>query len=347
MGSIVQKRTSKGDIRYVAYVRRKGHPSRTKTFSSRTKARSWIRRVEAAIEERRDLPMREAMRRSIADEVKLYLEGEGFARLSPAEQVKRAKQLERWVELLGDIKVAELSPLVIRDASTRLRKRGSRERAISSATANRYLAALSKFCSYLVSVGLLAENPARAVTVERGPERRRDRVLALDERRRLLEAARREDHVLYALIILGLTTGGRQGEILRLKWSDVGLAQKRVRFLRTKNSEPRSVPLPDAAVEVLEDLRKVRQLDGSVFGGVSFPRQAWRRALRLAEIDDLRYHDLRHCYATALAEAGASLSELKAALGHKTLSQVVRYQHIAERHLEDSIRERLASVDLV
>lgn len=348
MGSIVRRKTASGHVRYQGHVRRKGQPARTKTFTSKTRARSWIGRVEAAIEERRDLPQREAMRRSLADEIKAYLQDEGFAKLSGREQRKRAMHLRRWSELLGPVTVADLTPLSIRDAKAKLKKSGGRGRAISSATVNRYLATLSCFCSYLVATELLPENPATSKKVQRGPENKdKGRVLDPDERRNLLAACRDESARLHALAVLALSTGGRRDtEILSLCWSEVDLTERRVTFLRTKNGEARSLPLLDAAVAVLKGMRNVRHLDGSVFGPDRFPDHAWRRARKEAGLDGLRFHDLRHSYATTLAEVGCTLSELKHALGHKTLAMVLKYQHLTERAVEDTIRERLAGVDL-
>ena len=348
MGSIVVRKTASGHVKYQAYVRKKGVPSRTKTSTSKTRARSWIGRVEAAIEEHRDLPEREAMRRTVANEVEAYLQDEGFAKLSGGEQRKRAMHLRRWSELLGAISVADLTALVIRDARTKLKKTGGRDRPITSATVNRYLASLARFCSYLVGHGLMAENPASSAKVGRGPENKdKGRVLEADERGKLLAACRNESDRLHALAVLALTTGGRRDtELLSLKWSEVDLAERRVSFVKTKTGEPRSLPLPDAAVEVLKGMRDVRHLDGSVFGPDPFPDHAWRRARKAAGLDGLRFHDLRHSYATRLAEAGATLSELKHALGHKTLSMLIKYQHLTERAVEDTIRERLKGVEL-
>lgn len=348
MGSIVRRKTASGHVRYQAHVRRKGQPARSKTFTSKTRARSWIGRIEAAIEERRDLPQREAMRRTVADEIEAYLKDEGFAKLSGREQRKRAMHLRRWSELLGPITVADLTPLAIRDARTKLKKSGGRDREITSATVNRYLASLSRFCSYLVGHELMAENPASSAKVERGPENKnKGRVMEPDERGKLLRACREESDRLHALVVLALTTGGRRDtELLSLKWSEVDLAERRVRFVQTKNGQARSLPLPDAAVEMLKEMRGVRHLDGSVFGPDPFPDHAWRRARKAAGLDGLRFHDLRHAYATKLAEAEATLSELKHALGHKTLAMVLKYQHLTERAVEDAIRERLEGVEL-
>ena len=54
--------------------------------------------------------------------------------------------------------------------------------------------------------------------------------------------------------------------------------------------------------------------------------------MQKAEIEDFRFHDLRHCAASYLAMNGATLAEIAAVLGHKTLAMVKRYSHISEQH---------------
>jgi integrase len=61
-------------------------------------------------------------------------------------------------------------------------------------------------------------------------------------------------------------------------------------------------------------------------------RAAWARALQAAAITDFRFHDLRHSAASYLAMSGASLVEIAAILGHRTLQMVQRYAHLAEGH---------------
>ena len=84
---------------------------------------------------------------------------------------------------------------------------------------------------------------------------------------------------------------------------------------------------------------KVRRLDTDLV----FPRPdgqkpayietAWREALRAAEIDDFRFHDLRHSAASYLAMNGATLAEIASVLGHKTLQMVKRYSHLSDAHV--------------
>ena len=340
MGSIVQRQTAKG-IAFQAHVARRGHARRVATFTSRTEAKKWIQRVEAAIQEHRDLPQREALRQTFAELVESFIKSEGYSTLSSGEQSKVAYQLGKWVEVLGERKVAELKSSVIDDARSKLKATGGRGRAVSSATLNRYMASISRCMAFAVERDLLSENPARSKKIKRGREKKRDRILTTDERDRLLEVCRADDPILYLLVVLALTTGGRQAELLRLRWKQVDLAPggERITFVRTKNGEPRAVPLPPAAIEALRDLP--RRIDGALFASETFPLQSWRRVLRLAKIDDFRFHDLRHCFSTILAENGASLTELKSALGHRTLQMVLRYANVAERAVEDSLRRRM------
>ncbi len=61
-------------------------------------------------------------------------------------------------------------------------------------------------------------------------------------------------------------------------------------------------------------------------------RFPWERALKQAEIENFRFHDLRHSTASYLAMNGASLAEIADVLGHKTLQMVKRYAHLSEAH---------------
>lgn len=91
------------------------------------------------------------------------------------------------------------------------------------------------------------------------------------------------------------------------------------------------------ATELLQGMRKVRRLDTNLVfsngvGRATFPRKAWGRAPRQAQIEDFRFHDLRHTAASYLAMSGATLAEIAEVLGHKTLAMVKRYSHLSEQH---------------
>jgi integrase len=122
----------------------------------------------------------------------------------------------------------------------------------------------------------------------------------------------------------------------------VDLDRRTVRFIDTKNGESRTVPLATVAVDVLRQWRKGRVPAGKVF---PYPTTeidvAWRAARGKAKLDDVRFHDLRHSAASYLAMSGASLMDIAAILGHKTLAMVKRYSHLSEQHTTAAI-DRMA-----
>ncbi|NOZ71257.1 MAG: site-specific integrase, partial [Chloroflexi bacterium] len=221
-----------------------------------------------------------------------------------------------------------------------------------------YMAALSHAFTIAVNEwGWLDDTPMRKVKKPALP-RGRVRFLSDDttdkhgntidgERTRLLKAcAESKNPYLYTVVVLALSTGMRQGEIMGLTWDDVDLHQGRATLHKTKNGERRVVPLAGKALELLKDHNKVRSLQTNLlFPGKPIPtddgkvtykpmdlRAPWLAALKKAEIDDFRFHDLRHSAASYLAMNGASIAEIAEVLGHKTLQMVKRYSHLSEAH---------------
>ena len=105
----------------------------------------------------------------------------------------------------------------------------------------------------------------------------------------------------------------------------------------TKNGERRTLVLAGQVLAALRDFSALRRFDtDEVFvgaqGPAAFPQHAWREALEAAVVPDFHFHDLRHTFASYLAMNGATLPELAAALGHKTLAMVQRYAHLSPQH---------------
>ena len=133
------------------------------------------------------------------------------------------------------------------------------------------------------------------------------------------------------VVVIALETGMRLGEIVSLKWSEVDLVTQVARLTDTKIGTGRDVPLSSRAARTLEALP--RSLDGRVFPiGVAAVKSSFHAAAKRAELDDFRFHDLRHSAASYLAMNGASLAEIADVLGHKTLQMVKRYAHLSEQH---------------
>lgn len=121
-----------------------------------------------------------------------------------------------------------------------------------------HLSSLSALLSHAVSLRWIEENPCfRLTKLKENPGR--DRVLTDDEIARLLAACRRsKSSYLYCFVLISLTTGARQGEVLDLEWRHVDLENKVAHLKETKNGHPRSICLSDAVVAELTRLHQKR-----------------------------------------------------------------------------------------
>jgi len=365
----IRKRTHKdGTTTYRVDVRLKGFPPQRATFKRLTDARKWGESTEAAIRENRYFKTAEARKHSFGDLVDRYLRD--VLPRKPRMEKDQTRQLNWWRGELGHFTLADLTPARITEArdklarepipsNTKQPKSDSPTRYRSPATINRYLAALSHMLNVAVEEwGWLEDSPMRKVSSLTEP-RGRVRFLGEDttgpdgetvagERTRLLRACQASSNpYLYPVVILALSTGMRQGEIMGLKWEDVDLHQGRITLHETKNGERRVVPLVGKALNLLKEHAKVRRIATPLlFPGkvkTHHPGEAatykpmdlrtpWESALKKAGINDFRFHDLRHSTASYLAMNGASLAEIAEVLGHKTLQMVKRYAHLSEAH---------------
>jgi integrase len=215
------------------------------------------------------------------------------------------------------------------------RKVGDAERPLAPATLNRPLAFLRHILRLAQEWGVLASAPKIRLAREKG----RLRWLKPEEAVRLLDACRRSPNkALLDLVEFALFTGVRQGEALNLTWERVDRASGTVTLTETKNGEDRTINLNQNADAVLE--RRWRsEASGYVFGSRNWNtyRTAWETALRTARIENFRFHDLRHTFASWLVQKGRSLQEVKDLLGHKSLAMTLRYAHLAPERLRAAV----------
>jgi integrase len=118
-----------------------------------------------------------------------------------------------------------------------------------------------------------------------------------------------------------------------LRWRDVDLEAATALVGRSKNGEPRVLPLTELVVAELRRHAGKHHPDALIFARYdpAKPAQfstAWRRAVEAANIENFRFHDLRHSCASYLAQSGASLLEIADVLGHKQLDVTRRYAHL-------------------
>jgi integrase len=159
-----------------------------------------------------------------------------------------------------------------------------------------------------------------------------------------------------AALALLAATGARKQEVLRAEWKLVDLERGTLTVPRSKNGRPRQVPLSAFAVAVLRRQLARREEDcphvfpsglaeGKPLANV---RRTWARAKREAGLpEDLRVHDLRHSFASTLANAGIELFEIGRVLGHSQLSTTTRYAHHAPERLVATAGAAARAWDLI
>lgn len=258
----------------------------------------------------------------------------------PHTQRQQDQQLGWWLAFFGtEAPLVNITPPVISLAKDELEPR-------SPKTINRYLAVLSHLFTVALKEWRLVEiNPVTAVT--RLPEGKgRTRRLLADERKRLsLACMTSGNRMLYTIMAVALSTGGRKDEIRTARWSQVDLFRTmaidgrqvevgRIYLEETKTDESRTLVLYGEALRLMRKLHRERNpavpwcfpSPREEYRPINF-RTAWENALDKADIENFCFHDLRHSAASCLGEQGASLAQIGAILGHKNPATTKRYTH--------------------
>ncbi len=266
----VEKRTSSaGAVSYRVLIRLKGYPAESATFARLTDARDWAKKTEADMKAGRHFG--EGKRHTLDALIKDYSEWKS-SRIRHFEE--RRSILARWLELLGDCQLDAITPPRIASARDTLAKepvkRGAPTGKVKSGgTVNRAMAYLSDALSYAVKEKQWIErNPCERVSKFK-ESAGRIRYLSDTERDELLKACQASSNAdLYPAVVLSLTTGGRQAEIMGLTWDQIDFKRRMItlRDGETKNGEGRVLPLVGKALELLEARHQARQAKAEADG---------------------------------------------------------------------------------
>ena len=333
----IQKVERKKGTTYRVYIKKAGLKRISKTFSNRKLALQFISSLEGD---------RNKLISHSSDKTQTQLSVVIDEYLSNHYKGSRPKdergKLNFWDRQLGK---KQLRDILKSDISTTLSHLSVR---LNNATVNRYKAAISVVFNFACREYDLSDNPVTHIPSLPEP-RGRIRFLSIDEKTRLFEAAKESSwDKLYLIVLLAITTGARKGELTSLRWSDIDFNRQLAYVSTTKNGEPKVLPLTDSAIIELQRFNK--QDNSLVFDSVVKPgrpycfTKPWKKALREADIEDFRFHDLRHTCASYLAQNGASLLEIADVLGHKQIQMTKRYAHLCVDHKQKLIDKVLGDI---
>jgi len=236
---------------------------------------------------------------------------------------RRTSRLDILKREFGDKIIQEITAFQIE------RYKMNRKESLKPASVNRELALIKHVFSKAIEYGMLKENPAKKVKLLKG-EVARVRFLSPDEMSSLIENC---EERIRPLVVVSLNTGFRKSELLGLAWDRVDMDRGILTLLKTKGGKRRDVPMNETVRAVLE---KIEGREGLVFlrkNGKPFKdstlRKPFANALKKSGIQDFRWHDMRHCFASSLVMAGVDLNVVRELLGQADLKMTLRYSHLS------------------
>ena len=172
----------------------------------------------------------------------------------------------------------------------------------------------------------------------------------------------------YLILLLAITTGARQGELLALTWDDINFNKQYINIdktfskgeladvPKTDSSERTLYNLPDFIFEELEEYRKTQKYnpnnlvfpnnEGNYRDGHNLTYRVLPRLLKQAELPKVCWHSLRHTNITALAESKVSPAYIQRNSGHSSPNMTIgTYTHVTEA-INIQAKEALEVFDL-
>jgi integrase len=250
------------------------------------------------------------------------------------------------------LRINELSPAFGARAADSIKKseiaswlaEQAEERNWAASTRNRWQAAFSLIFRVGIDNEKIERNPAARIR-RKTENNGRVRFLSHDEEGRLRKAIKDRFPEFLPHLLLSIHTGMRMSEQYGLRWIQVDFERRQVHLSKTKNGDPRTIPLNAVAIGALEEIAGHRKPKGTdpVFpsersdGPLQGSRGWFPTALEEARIESYSWHCNRHTFASRLVMAGVDLRTVAELLGHRTLQMVMRYSHLAPEHQASAV----------
>lgn len=327
----------KGESWYIDYYV-KGRRKRKKVGPSKKLAEQVLKDVQVRLVKGEYLGVYEEKKVGFGEFVEKYLD---YSRANKAPSTSRRDEViaRGLVTAFGERYLFELSNRMAEEYKARRLQEG-----VLPATVNREMSCLRHMCNKAVEWGCLNRSPLQGVKqLKELPGR--IRYLEVEEVERLmaeidrlpLEAGR----YLRPVVAVALNTGLRKSEILQLRWRDVDFREKRITVLKTKNNELRVIPMNETVARELAGIGRHPESEfvfcnrrGEPYGNV---RKSFDRALKAAGIEDFRFHDLRHTFASHLVMSGCNIRTVQQLMGHKDIKMTMRYSHLSKAFLQEAV----------
>lgn len=215
-------------------------------------------------------------------------------------------------------------------------------KSVNEQTVNRELSTLRNCYNMAINeMGFKMDNPVAKLKFFSEKKYRRDRFMTTEEKNALFSDSRLEPFW-KALYMFAIKTGLRQGEIRELKWTDIDYQNGLVRVVAGEEDSTRFVPMHPIVKDILKQLPKHGRYvfgneDGTKLSRYGAIVTAFEHACGRQGIADLRFHDLRHTFASDYMMAGGSIKLLSQYMGHTSIRMTERYISLSPEYRQSQI----------
>lgn len=251
----------------------------------------------------------------------------------------------------GEMKLTEITPLMVKEFIKQMVDTGR-----THSTINKYTKLISEIYTFMIDSNVITRNPAHKQTLK---ETKNDKIRALSsiEVKTLLSKTKVVYPDFYPLLFTALFTGMRQGELLALSWDSINWITKKItidknythgRIGTPKTGKIRKIDLSQELMQVLREWKmacppNVNNLvfpnsDGNYQDANNMIKRRFKPSLERAGIDTIRFHDLRHTYASLLLANGAPMKYVQHQLGHTSIKMTMDlYTHLLPEVTEQCV----------
>lgn len=267
----------------------------------------------------------------------------------------------------GKLKLCEITPLAVNEFVAQELETGRR-----NSTVNKYTKLMSQIYSFMIDMDIVVKNPLARIKSLKEERSEEIRSLSTEETKILLSKTKEIYPDFYPLLFTALFTGMRQGELMGLTWDSINWITRKITVDKnfthgqvgtTKTGKVRKVDMSLELVKVLKEWRLACPKgehnlvfpngDGGYQDANNMIKRRFKPALNRAGIDSLRFHDLRHTYASLLLANGAPMKYVQHQLGHSSIKMTMDlYTHLLPEvneqcvNLLDNIVEKTAVVEI-
>jgi integrase len=362
---IIQKKEKDGKLYWYARIVRYDGLGKKKQYLSKADNKSHARRLRNELEAKYDTRGEKAIEgdkmifRKFADlyKAKKLIPAEYHGRGNSRRKVAGVRSIKPVLyycdvlqEYFGAYSLKSITHSDIEEFKSKRLKTRSRRGDRSIADVNRTLALLRSMMRFAIQNNWLAQSPFDLGTplISISDEVKRERVLTFDEESRLFAACTGERLVAYtrngkevqakltggrehikALVLVALDTAMRKGELLKLQWRDVNFPLRTITVtaMNSKTSKERKIGMTQRVYDELQALweKSPRESDILVFGIKDNFQNGFTNILSEANIEDFRFHDIRHTAITRMVNAGLPPMEIMKISGHTQWTTFARY----------------------